>query len=324
MSVQEKGLAIAILLFLISACSGPYLRTDQVKGVYHRIKAGETLWGIARAYGTDVLDLAVTNYIDDPDYIEAGGIIFVPNADRVIEDTRTAVREPPAREEKRTQVRVEPLPPSPPMMTPDAETPRAAPASSPKDRVEVASLPRGETAAMPAPPGRSEAPVKPARVGEALPQKPMEKPPGRDEAEPVSKPKIQEAESTEKATSDEPFMWPVQGKVTSRFGNQPNGMYFNGIDIIGSEGTPVMAAAKGRVTFSAFLKDYGETIIIQHDGHYATVYAHLGRRMVRVKDQIEKGEQIALLGKTEKKGEAYLNFGIWYKNKARNPLPLLP
>jgi lipoprotein NlpD len=320
MSAKGKCIAIATLLFMLAACSGPFLRTTQVKGVYHRIKAGETLGGIARAYGTDVLDLAVNNDISDPDSIETGRVIFIPNAGRMIEDTRPVGRQPPVREEIPAQAKVKIAP----LQTAVAEASRTAPAPHPKERVAVSTTPRGETAATLPVPGKVTVPVKTRDEGDAVPRKPVAKPAGEDGSEPAFRPKITETEPVEKASSGDHFIWPVKGRVTSRFGSQPNGMFYNGIDITGGEGAPVLAAAKGRVTFSAFLKDYGETIIIQHEDLYATVYAHLGKRMVKASEQIRKGDQIALLGKTEKKGDAYLNFGIWYKNKARNPLSLLP
>ena len=318
MSAKGKCVAIATLLFMFAACSGPFLRTAQVKGVYHRITAGETLWGIARAYGTDVLDLAVTNDIDDPDYIEAGRVLFIPYAGRMIEAGRPAGREPQVREEVPAQRKVEITPPQ----TAAAETARTAPVP-PQERVAVSATPRDERATAPPVPGKVTVPAKTRGEGDFLSQKPATKSAGREEADPALRPKTTEAESAERA-SNALFIWPVKGRVTSRFGSQPNGIFYNGIDITGEEGAPVLAAAKGRVTFSAFLKDYGETIIIQHGDHYATVYAHLGKRMLKASEQIGKGDQIALMGKTEKKGDAYLNFGIWYKNKARNPLPLLP
>jgi lipoprotein NlpD len=122
----------------------------------------------------------------------------------------------------------------------------------------------------------------------------------------------------------ERFIWPVKGKVRSRFGFQRDGTYNNWITIAAKEGAPVLAAASGTVIFSNSLKDYGETIIIKHQDNYATVYTNLSGRIAQVDDKVKKGSRIAFLGKTEKKGEASLNFEIRHKNKARNPLFFLP
>jgi lipoprotein NlpD len=101
-------------------------------------------------------------------------------------------------------------------------------------------------------------------------------------------------------------------------------MYYNGIRIAAGEGTAVQAAANGHVIFSGPLKDYGETIIIQHEDQYATVYTRLGIRAVRGETRVKKGDRIAFLGKGEDQVEPYLHFEIRYKNKARNPLFFLP
>jgi lipoprotein NlpD len=122
----------------------------------------------------------------------------------------------------------------------------------------------------------------------------------------------------------ERFIWPVKGKVRSRFGFQRDGTYNNWIIIAAKEGAPVLAAASGTVIFSNSLKDYGETVIIKHQDNFATVYTNLSGRIAQVDDKIKKGSRIAFLGKTEKKGEASLRFEIRHKNKARNPLFFLP
>jgi len=120
------------------------------------------------------------------------------------------------------------------------------------------------------------------------------------------------------------FVWPVKGKVRAKFGIQPNGMYYNGIKIAAKESAPVSAAANGIVIFSGPLKDYGDTIIIKHEDNYATVYTNLNNRFVKVDDTVKKGSRIAILGKSQKKGEGLLSFEIRYKNKARNPVFFLP
>jgi len=120
------------------------------------------------------------------------------------------------------------------------------------------------------------------------------------------------------------FIWPVKGKVISRFGIQPNGMRYNGIDINAREGASVAAAASGKVIHSAPLKYFGDTIIIKHKDGYATVYAYLKGRIAKVGDSVSKGQQIALLGKPQNGKKHCLHFEIRRRNKARNPLFLLP
>lgn len=130
--------------------------------------------------------------------------------------------------------------------------------------------------------------------------------------------------SSSKKAPPKRFIWPVKGKVISRFGIQPNGMRYNGIDISAREGASVAAAASGKVIHSAPLKYFGDTIIIKHKDGYATVYAYLKGRMAKVGDSVAKGQQIALLGKPQNGKRHCLHFEIRQRNKARNPLFLLP
>ncbi|MFA4916195.1 MAG: peptidoglycan DD-metalloendopeptidase family protein [Syntrophales bacterium] len=76
--------------------------TKQAKGVYHRIKSGETLWSIGRAYQINIQDLAEINNISDPNLIKVNNVIFIPDADQVIDDVMSLTRrsEVPARTSK--------------------------------------------------------------------------------------------------------------------------------------------------------------------------------------------------------------------------------
>jgi len=118
------------------------------------------------------------------------------------------------------------------------------------------------------------------------------------------------------------FFWPLKGKVISKYGPQPNGMFYNGIRIEIRKEAPVTASAGGQVIFSALLKDYGETVIIKHDQNYATVYTHLSKRLVRVDQKIKRGEKIALVVPASS-GAGFIDFEIRYKNKAKDPLLFL-
>lgn len=88
--------ALALSLLLMFACAGPSVKkTERPHGVYHRVKKGETLWGIAKAYNTDILDLLVVNKIKQADTIEADSVIFIPGADHV-EESATPAETPAA------------------------------------------------------------------------------------------------------------------------------------------------------------------------------------------------------------------------------------
>ncbi len=121
------------------------------------------------------------------------------------------------------------------------------------------------------------------------------------------------------------FVWPVKGKVTSKFGIQATGMKNNGIRISAREGSPVVASAGGTVIYSAPLKYYGDTVLLRHDDNYVTVYTNLKDRVVKKDDRVKKGEKLALLARPGDGSDgAYLYFEIRHQNKARNPMFFLP
>ncbi len=120
------------------------------------------------------------------------------------------------------------------------------------------------------------------------------------------------------------FEWPVgHGVVSSGFGIR-NGAMHDGVDISAPEGTPVRAADAGEVIFSGNLHGYGNTVIVRHDSHYATVYGHNEVNLVHEGDRVARGQTIAELGATGRATGANLHFEVRRDNVARNPLAYLP
>jgi murein DD-endopeptidase MepM/ murein hydrolase activator NlpD len=119
------------------------------------------------------------------------------------------------------------------------------------------------------------------------------------------------------------FSWPVKGRLTSRFGRR-GGAHHDGLDISAPRGTPVRAAAAGRVIHAdASLAGYGKMIIVKHSDRYSTVYAHNRRMLVRVGQFVDKGQVIAEVGKTGRASAPHLHFEIRYDGRARDPLGFL-
>jgi murein DD-endopeptidase MepM/ murein hydrolase activator NlpD len=306
-------LIIIPLLFvnLLYGCTGHYAKTVKTKGVYHRVKTGETLWSIAKAYNINIQELAEINNITDPKLLGQDRVLFIPEADQVIDDVMSSVSETETpgktieKDEKTPAARTGKE--EPPFVKahekPEVLSPRAIPQGKEKSKSTIAKSEEG---------------------GSAVTAKTSPKQESGQKVEQKSKEKDNGGESERIKFDKERFVWPMKGKVRSKFGVQPNGMYYNGITIGAREGTPVLAAASGTIIRSASFKCCGETIIIKHEDEYATVYYNLGSRVLKEGDQVKKGSHIAFLGKPEKKGESYLNFEIRYKNKARNPLFFLP
>jgi murein DD-endopeptidase MepM/ murein hydrolase activator NlpD len=120
------------------------------------------------------------------------------------------------------------------------------------------------------------------------------------------------------------FAWPIAtGTLTSRFG--PRGQSFHdGIDIGAAPGTPVHAARDGTVIYSDTLRGYGNVVIVEHGGGYATVYAHNEENLVHAGDRVHQGEILARLGRTGRTSGPNLHFEVRKDNVARNPIYFLP
>lgn len=74
------------MLLVLLSCSVVQLQdSDRARGVYHKVRSGETLWRISQAYGVSLQDIAEVNNITDPAMVTAGTVLFIPDAHRVID-----------------------------------------------------------------------------------------------------------------------------------------------------------------------------------------------------------------------------------------------
>jgi murein DD-endopeptidase MepM/ murein hydrolase activator NlpD len=120
------------------------------------------------------------------------------------------------------------------------------------------------------------------------------------------------------------FIWPVRGKVISKFGRRGNSMH-NGIDIKAKIGTPIKAAKDGIVTYSQnTLRGYGNVIIITHEDEFTTLYAHNLVNLVKEKQRVKQGEIIGKVGQTGRATTPHLHFEIWKGLIAQDPYIYLP
>jgi murein DD-endopeptidase MepM/ murein hydrolase activator NlpD len=120
------------------------------------------------------------------------------------------------------------------------------------------------------------------------------------------------------------FAWPGSGKVISSFGTAGNGERNDGINIAMKLGAPIKAAASGTVSYSGdALKDYGNLLLIKHDGGYVTAYAHADRLVVQRGDFVAKGQVIAYAGRTGDVTTPQLHFEIRHGTTPVDPDSLL-
>jgi lipoprotein NlpD len=116
------------------------------------------------------------------------------------------------------------------------------------------------------------------------------------------------------------WLWPTAGKVIDGFDPPRN----KGIDIGGTEGAPVLAAADGEViTVTSALRGYGNLVILRHAGEYVTAYGHNRKILVSQGQQVKRGQQIAELGRTDA-DRPKLHFEIRHQGKPLDPVKYLP
>jgi lipoprotein NlpD len=118
------------------------------------------------------------------------------------------------------------------------------------------------------------------------------------------------------------WQWPVHGKLITTFKSNKTGR--KGIDIAGTEGRAIKAAAPGKVVYSGNgLISYGNLVIIKHNRTYLSAYAHNSKLLVKEGDTIKSGQKIAELGKTGTDSPR-LHFEIRKNGTPVNPLKYLP
>lgn len=97
----------------------------------------------------------------------------------------------------------------------------------------------------------------------------------------------------------------------------------SGIDFKGAIGSPIFAAADGRVTFAGWKSGYGKAIEITHGNGMLTRYAHLSRIDVKVGQPVAAGTTIGGLGNTGRSTGPHLHFEVRINDRAVNPRPFL-
>ncbi|NLK08204.1 MAG: peptidoglycan DD-metalloendopeptidase family protein [Firmicutes bacterium] len=114
------------------------------------------------------------------------------------------------------------------------------------------------------------------------------------------------------------FAWPTQGRISSRFGSRWGSVHY-GLDIAVPTGTPVRAAADGRVTWSGARGTYGILIMLDHGNRVETRYAHNSRVAVKAGERVKRGQIIAYSGNTGRSTGPHLHFEIRYRGTAVDP-----
>ncbi|HEY7335297.1 MAG TPA: M23 family metallopeptidase [Bryobacteraceae bacterium] len=125
-----------------------------------------------------------------------------------------------------------------------------------------------------------------------------------------------------------PSMWPVNGRLLSRYGERTDpfsgeGEVHAGVDISAAMGTPVHAAADGVVVQAGYMNGYGKMVVIDHGSGVTTRYAHLSRFDVIPGQEIRRGDVLGRSGATGKVTSPHLHFEVRHRGTAVNPMTYL-
>jgi murein DD-endopeptidase MepM/ murein hydrolase activator NlpD len=121
-----------------------------------------------------------------------------------------------------------------------------------------------------------------------------------------------------------PMLWPVEGRVTSSFGEREDpfngeGAFHSGIDIATIYGTAVHAPAEGIVVSAGFGNGYGREVVIDHGHGLTTIYGHLSGFGVVAGQHVSRGDVIAYVGDSGRSTGPHLHYEVRIHDQPVNP-----
>ena len=114
---------------------------------------------------------------------------------------------------------------------------------------------------------------------------------------------------------------PITGTISSRFGASSSirsGAH-TGLEIASSTGSPIKAAASGKVTFAGWKGSYGNLLVITHSNGVQTYYGHCSKLYVSSGQTVSQGQTVAAVGSTGNSTGPHLHFEIRVNGVAYNP-----
>jgi LysM repeat protein len=219
-----KILLVFLILFTISCTitQNSYREGSAAytKGVWHRIKEGQTLWRIAKTYRISLEEIKEANDIEDVVHIYQGTWIFIPNATKVL-------------------------------------------------------FVQGNV------------------------------------------------HDTEEESKTLNFIWPVEGEIVKSYGKHQNDFNY-GIDLKPNGIQNVVSVQEGVVVLSDSIRGYGNTIIIEHDNDYCSLYSSNFQSLVNEGQKVKINTVIARTDTQKSTDKDLVHYELFYKGKPVNPLYYLP
>ncbi|HEX4319749.1 MAG TPA: M23 family metallopeptidase [Acidobacteriaceae bacterium] len=124
--------------------------------------------------------------------------------------------------------------------------------------------------------------------------------------------------------ADAPSLWPVEGKITSSFGEREDpfngeGAFHAGVDISAPDGTPVRVTGDGIVTGMDMGRGYGRQVVVDHGHNVITVYGHLLSIVAIPGQKVTRGQIIGYVGRTGRSTGPHLHYEVRINNVPVNP-----
>lgn len=292
------------------------------KDGYHKVARSETVYAISRLYGVPVRSLLVINKLEPPFILRLGQRVRVPAQRRHV----VAGGETVYAISRRYDVSIKELvrlngvgspftiKTGQTLLLPDSqEEERQSPRSALAAASGAAKPPKSAAFAGKGGAARVAANIPPSAKDLAPPPraKPVLLPPSTNIPRPSR-------------LSGKGFIWPVSGRVISRFGAKGRGLHNDGINIAARRGTPIRAAQNGVVAYRGNeLRGFGNLILVKHAKGYMTAYAHTERILVKRGQRVKRGQIIARVGSSGAVDRPQLHFEIRKSRRAVNPAKYL-
>ena len=269
------------------------IQKGSYKGNTYKVNKGDTMFLVAYLTGMDVKDLASMNNMKEPYSLSVGQTLKISNC-----STKTIT----------TTVPVKITAPAAPAEPEVTYTPGANGTQIGSDGTVIGPIKSGVGNSEPSKPVfTNNTPSTPATTTTQV-ETTNNTPVNANVVAPVA--------------SNIAWQWPTQGNVIQGFSNTDGGN--KGVDISGSRGQAVKAAANGRVVYAGnALRGYGNLIIIKHNDDFLSAYAHNDKILVSDQQEVKAGQEIAKMGSTGTNA-VKLHFEIRYKGKSVDPVRYLP
>ena len=273
------------------------IQKGSYKGNTYKVNKGDTMFLIAYLTGMDVKDLASMNNMKEPYSLSVGQTLKISNC-----STKTVTTTVPVK----TTAPAAPAAPTEPEVT---YTPGANGTQIGSDGTVIGPIKSGvATGGASTPAFTNNTPSTPVTTTTQVETTTNDTPINANVVAPVA--------------SNITWQWPTQGNVIQGFSNTDGGN--KGVDISGSRGQAVKAAASGRVVYAGnALRGYGNLIIIKHNDDFLSAYAHNDKILVSDQQEVKAGQEIAKMGSTGTNA-VKLHFEIRYKGKSVDPVRYLP